>query len=67
MQEFGLAQVEMNLKKYHNLIVIMIEPMDIGALPTDLQKYLRSSSYIDATNLDRNTSTYKITCFTHIL
>ena len=63
MQEFRLAKMEMNLEKYHNLIIIMIEPVDIDALPTDLQKYLRSSSYTDASKLQRNTEKYTITFF----
>ena len=67
MQEFRLAKMEMNLKKYHNLIIIMIEPVDIDALPTDLQTYLRSSSYIGASKLQRNTEKYEITFpFNHI-
>ena len=32
------------------LIAVLLEPLDIDALPRDLQMYLRTYTYIDATN-----------------
>ncbi len=53
MQEFGLAHHRMvhGDKKY--LIPVLLEPLDIDALPRNLQMYLRTHTYIDATKTPR--------------
>ena len=39
-------------KKY--LIAFLLEPLDVDALPPDLQMYLRTYTYIDATKHPRD-------------
>ncbi len=56
MEEFKIAyhQVVNGEKKY--LIPVLLEPLDIDALPRDLQTYLRTYTYIDATKTPRDLS-----------
>ena len=58
MEEFKLAHHKMvhGDKKY--LIAILLEPLDVDALPRNLQMYLRTYTYIDATKQPRSFSMY---------
>ena len=60
MEEFKLAHHKMvnGDKKY--LIAILLEPLDVDALPRNLQMYLRTYTYIDATKKPRTFSMYAI-------
>lgn len=54
MEEFRLAHhktINVN-KKY--LIVLLLEPLDVDALPEDLKVYLQTYTYIDAAKHPRN-------------
>ena len=58
MEEFKLAHYNMvnGDKKY--LVVILLESLDVDALPKDLQMYLRTYTYIDANKQPRNLPVY---------
>ena len=50
MYEFECAHLRMVQGDKKFLIAVLLEPLDIDALPRDLQMYLRTYTYIDATN-----------------
>ena len=50
MFEFKCAHLRMVQGDKKFLIAVLLEPLDIDALPRDLQMYLRTYTYIDATN-----------------
>ena len=58
MEEFKLAHYNMVHRDKKYLVVILLESLDIGALPRDLQMYLRTYTYIDATKQPRNLPLY---------
>ena len=53
MHEFKIAHHKMIKEDKKYLIVILLEPLDIDALPKQLQMYLRTYTYIDATEIPR--------------
>ena len=48
--EFECAHLRMIQGDKKFSIAVLLEPLDIDALPRDLQMYLRTYTYIDATN-----------------
>lgn len=50
MFEFECAHLRMVQGDKKFLIAVLLEPLDNDALPRDLQMYLRTYTYIDATN-----------------
>ncbi len=50
MQEFQTAYNEMVEGRKKFLIPVLIEKLDIDSLPRELQMYLRTHTYIDATD-----------------
>ena len=50
MYEFKCAHLRMVQGDKKFLIAVLLESLDIDALPRDLQMYLRTYTYIDATN-----------------
>ncbi len=54
MEEFKLAHHKMVNGEKRYLIAVVLEPLDIDALPRDLQMYLRTYTYIDATKTPRD-------------
>ena len=58
MEEFRLAHNKMIKENKKYLIVILLEVLDIDALPRDLQMYLRTYTYIDATKIPRDYTVY---------
>ena len=58
MEEFRLAHHKLVHKDSKYLIAILLEPLDIDALPRDLQMYLQTYATIDATKIPRNIARY---------
>ena len=58
MEEFRLAHNKMIEENKKYLIVILLESLDMDALPRDLQMYLRTYTYIDATKVPRDYTVY---------
>ena len=54
MEEFRIAHHKMVKEDKKYLIAVLLEPLDTDALPRDLQMYLRTYTYIDATKHPRN-------------
>ena len=54
MEEFRIAHHKMVKEDKKYLIAVLLEPLDIDALPRDLQMYLRTYTYIDATKHPRD-------------
>ena len=58
MEEFKLAHAQMVKGQKKFLVAILKEQLDIDSLPDDLrdlQMYLRTNTYIDATNCKKDT------------
>ena len=66
MEEFRLAHNKMIEENKKYLIVILLEPLDMDALPRDLQMYLRTYTYIDATKIPRDYTVYAKKSFNSI-
>ena len=61
MEEFRLAHHKMVKENKKYLIVILLEPLDVDALSNrDLQMYIRTRTYIDATRLPENRHRYPV-------
>ncbi len=54
MQEFELAHNRMVNGDKRYLIAVLLESLDVDALPRDMQMYLRTYTYIDATKTPRD-------------
>ena len=54
LEEFQLAHHKMVNEDKRYLMAVLLEPLDMSALPRDLQMYLRTYTYIDATKHPRN-------------
>ena len=54
MEEFRIAHHKMVKEDKKYLIAVLLELLDIDALPRDLQMYMRTYTYIDATKHPRD-------------
>ena len=55
MEEFRIAHHKMVEEEKKYIIAVLLEPLDIDALPSkDLQMYLRTRTYVDATKHPRD-------------
>ena len=58
MEEFRIAHHIMVNENKKYLIAILLEPLDVDALPQDLRMYLRTYTYIDAAKTPRDLTRY---------
>ena len=58
LEEFQLAHHQMVNEDKRYLMAVLLEPLDMNSLPRDLQMYLRTYTYIDATKHPRNLALY---------
>ena len=54
MEEFRIAHHVMVNENKKYLIAILLETLDVDALPEDLRMYLRTHTYIDAAKIPRD-------------
>ena len=48
-EEFVLGNIEAVTGKYRYIILIMMDDINVGELPDEMQKYVKTFTYIDAT------------------
>ena len=58
MEEFRMAHHIMVNENKKYIVAILVEPLDVDALPQDLRMYLRTYTYIDATKIPRDMTRY---------
>ena len=58
MEEFRMAHHIMVNENKKYIVAILLEPLDVDALPQDLRMYLRTYTYIDATKIPRDMTRY---------
>ncbi len=54
MEEFTIAHQKVVEGNKHFIIVVLVEDLDLGTLPNELQSYLRTYTYIDAQNYEED-------------
>ena len=53
-EEFQLAHLEAVEGRHRFIILIMLEDIDVKDLPDEMQKYVKTYTYIDGTKLDND-------------
>ena len=53
-EEFQLAHLESVEGRHRFIILIMLEDIDVKDLPDEMQKYVKTYTYIDATKLNND-------------